>query len=118
MTHRSWPFCAAPEKIFPTAEVLVDAGIRAIEAPLNSLRPFESIARSAKGHGHGVLIGAGTVLSAADVMRVHDAGGRLVISPKCDPGVWPLGARFTNPGQPRLPQQRRQASCSPLCAAK
>ena len=33
------------------------------------------------------LIGAGTVLEVADVQRLADVGGRLVVSPNCDPDV-------------------------------
>ncbi|MGL5008664.1 MAG: 2-dehydro-3-deoxy-6-phosphogalactonate aldolase, partial [Paracoccaceae bacterium] len=32
-------------------------------------------------------IGAGTVLTAAQVEDVHGAGGRLIVSPNCDAGV-------------------------------
>ena len=33
------------------------------------------------------LIGAGTVLTVGDVNRTHAAGGRLIVSPNCDPSV-------------------------------
>ncbi|WP_166418919.1 beta/alpha barrel domain-containing protein [Cochlodiniinecator piscidefendens] len=33
------------------------------------------------------LIGAGTVLAPADVLRLHEIGGRIVISPNFDPAV-------------------------------
>jgi len=63
---------------------LVDSGFRTIEVPLNSPDPFETITLLSDAHRTGCLIGAGTVLTAADVARVHAAGGRLVVAPNCD----------------------------------
>ena len=61
--------------------VLVDSGLRLIEVPLNSPEPFRSIEILARRFGDGATIGAGTVLEVADVMRVREAGGRLIVSP-------------------------------------
>lgn len=66
---------------------LVDAGFRIIEVPLNSPDPLDSIARLARRFGETALIGAGTVTRPHDVARVADAGGRLIVSPDCNPGV-------------------------------
>jgi 2-dehydro-3-deoxyphosphogalactonate aldolase len=76
-----------PDTVEPIGAALVDAGFSMIEVPLNSPDPFDSIARLARRFGDEALIGAGTVLHAADVARVHEAGGRLVISPNTDPPV-------------------------------
>ena len=70
-----------PEEAEAIGETLYGAGIRIIEVPLNSPRPLESIGILAKALGGQALIGAGTVLDPADVARVADAGGRLVVSP-------------------------------------
>jgi 2-dehydro-3-deoxyphosphogalactonate aldolase len=64
----------------------VDSGFALIEVPLNSPQPLESIAALAAQHPDH-LIGAGTVLSAAQVREVHAAGGRIIISPHFDPAV-------------------------------
>lgn len=64
-------------------KALVEAGFIIIEVPLNSPRPFESIARLAKAHPIH-LIGAGTVMTTSDVDRVADAGGRLIVMPHAD----------------------------------
>lgn len=76
-----------PSEAVSVAGVLIDAGIDRIEVPLNSPDPFDSIGRMARAHGARAMIGAGTVLSPADVVRVAEAGGRLVVSPDCNPEV-------------------------------
>lgn len=76
-----------PEDALPVGEALLAAGIDRIEVPLNSPRPFESIGLLAREFAHRALIGAGTVVTGEDVIRVHEAGGRLVVSPNCDPDV-------------------------------
>jgi 2-dehydro-3-deoxyphosphogalactonate aldolase len=72
-----------PEEAPAIGEALVDAGFIVIEVPLNSPRPFESIARLAKAYPLH-LVGAGTVMTTADVDRVADAGGRLIVMPHAD----------------------------------
>ncbi len=70
-----------PERAVEVADVLVDAGFRIIEVPLNSPSPLVSIEAIAQKHGHSTIVGAGTVLSADDVTGVVDAGGRIIVSP-------------------------------------
>lgn len=69
------------------AGAIYDAGMRIIEVPLNSPEPFESIRIIAERFGDRVLVGAGTVLDPADVSRVAQAGGRLVVSPNTNTAV-------------------------------
>ena len=64
-------------------QALTTAGFVLLEVPLNSPQPLDSIAALSAQHP-GLLIGAGTVMSAADVRNVHAAGGRLIISPHFD----------------------------------
>jgi 2-dehydro-3-deoxyphosphogalactonate aldolase len=66
---------------------LYEAGIRIIEVPLNSPEPLKSIERLATRFGDGVLVGAGTVLDPADVRRVRDVGGRIIVSPDTNTDV-------------------------------
>ena len=76
-----------PDEVEAVASALVEAGISIIEVPLNSPEPFESISRLARSFGDQAVVGAGTVTKVADVDRLHDAGGRIVVSPNCNPSV-------------------------------
>jgi 2-dehydro-3-deoxyphosphogalactonate aldolase len=76
-----------PGEIIPVCDALLDAGFRAIEVPLNSPTPFESIAIAARHCGNRALVGAGTVLTAADVAAVAANGGRLIVMPHFDADV-------------------------------
>jgi 2-dehydro-3-deoxyphosphogalactonate aldolase len=76
-----------PDEAVPVAEALIGAGITMIEVPLNSPRPFDSIRAMAERCGDRALIGAGTVLTPGEVEQVAAAGGRLIVSPDCDPAV-------------------------------
>ena len=76
-----------PNEAVGIGGALVEAGFRAIEVPLNSPEPLESIAALAAAFGERALIGAGTVLNAADALQIADAGGRLVVMPHGDPAI-------------------------------
>ena len=72
-----------PDTVLGVAQVLLDAGFRVIEVPLNSPSPLVSIEALAREFGAEVLVGAGTVLSPAQVDDVVAAGAGLVLSPNC-----------------------------------
>jgi 2-dehydro-3-deoxyphosphogalactonate aldolase len=71
-----------PLRATEVGAALVAAGFRTIEVPLNSPEPFDTIKLLSRAHRE-CLVGAGTVLTAADVERVHAAGGRLIVAPNC-----------------------------------
>jgi 2-dehydro-3-deoxyphosphogalactonate aldolase len=76
-----------PEETADIISALIDTGMAAIEIPLNSPDPFRSIEIAVKRAPAGILIGAGTVLTLDEVARLHDVGGRLMVSPNVDPEI-------------------------------
>ena len=81
-----------PEETEGVVGALIEAGFTAIEIPLNSPRPFESIGIAAKMAPKECLIGAGTVLTVEQVEDLDRAGGRLMVSPNVEPEVIALAA--------------------------
>ena len=75
-----------PAEADAIGDVLVEAGFRLIEVPLNSPQPFDSIARLRKRLPQAV-VGAGTVLTAAEARDVAAAGGELVVAPNFERDV-------------------------------
>lgn len=76
-----------PQRAIAVADVLVEAGFRIIEVPLNSPEPLVSIRLIAEKYGDQVVVGAGTVLSSEDVSHVVDAGGQIIVAPNMNPRV-------------------------------
>lgn len=70
-----------PAEAEAIGDALYEGGIRIIEVPLNSPDPLDSIGRLARRFGDRALIGAGTVLHAAQVADVAAVGGRIIVSP-------------------------------------
>lgn len=76
-----------PDDAVPVGDALIEAGFTLIEVPLNSPDPLDSIARLANACVGRAIIGAGTVLSEADVDAVAAAGGSMIISPNANVSV-------------------------------
>jgi 2-dehydro-3-deoxyphosphogalactonate aldolase len=70
-----------PDEVLAHAEAFYEAGVRAIETPLNSPHPLDSIRKLAEAFGDRMAVGGGTVLTAAGVDDVAAAGGRIIVSP-------------------------------------
>ncbi|QDH35227.1 2-dehydro-3-deoxy-6-phosphogalactonate aldolase [Porphyrobacter sp. YT40] len=76
-----------PERAVAVGAALVEAGFDIIEVPLNSPDPLASIAALVEAFGDRALIGAGTVLTEAEVDALAEAGAGLVVSPNGNPAV-------------------------------
>lgn len=70
-----------PDEILAHAEALYAAGVRGVEVPLNSPDPLDSVRTLAEAWGERMVVGAGTVLTAAGVDDVAAVGGRIIVSP-------------------------------------
>jgi 2-dehydro-3-deoxyphosphogalactonate aldolase len=70
-----------PAETLGVCEALVAAGITMIEVPLNSPDAMKSIGDAAEAFDGRAEIGAGTVLSPAEVDEIADRGGRFIVSP-------------------------------------
>jgi len=76
-----------PPEAVEIGQALIDAQFAIIEVPMNSPDPLESISLLAKAFGTRVLVGAGTVTSADEVLEVGEVGGRLIVMPHADAQV-------------------------------
>lgn len=81
-----------PDEIAQHFEALIEAGISAIEIPLNSPAPYESIEIAVRkaseiSGGQTPLVGAGTVIEIAQVQRLHNLGANLIVSPNTDQNI-------------------------------
>jgi 2-dehydro-3-deoxyphosphogalactonate aldolase len=84
-----------PHEAQAIGRAVFEAGIEAIEVPLNSPEPFRSIGMLARDLPGSALVGAGTVLEAPDVVRLADAGGRLLVAPNVDAAVLARAAELS-----------------------
>lgn len=76
-----------PDRAVHVADILVEAGFRIVEVPLNSPQAFASIEAIVRKHGEYTVIGAGTVLSEQDVISAVNAGGQIIVAPNMNPQV-------------------------------
>lgn len=73
-----------PDEVVAVGLALYKAGFRVIEVPLNSPQPFESIRLLRATLAADCVVGAGTVLSTAQVAEVKNAGGEIIVMPHSD----------------------------------
>jgi 2-dehydro-3-deoxyphosphogluconate aldolase/(4S)-4-hydroxy-2-oxoglutarate aldolase len=74
-------------QLLPMAEVLIEAGVPAIEVTMNSPDALAAIKELAQAVGARLLVGAGTVIDPAEVNRIAAAGGCFIVSPNVDEAV-------------------------------
>jgi 2-dehydro-3-deoxyphosphogalactonate aldolase len=77
----------SPAEAPGVGHILFEAGFRILEVPLNRPGAIDAMRELLAIAPAGALVGAGTVLSTADVDAVRAAGGRLIVSPHCAPEV-------------------------------
>jgi 2-dehydro-3-deoxyphosphogalactonate aldolase len=71
----------------PVGAALIAGGLRILECPLNAGEPLAAIAALKAAFGAQALIGAGTVLTPADVDAAACAGAELIVAPNTDDAV-------------------------------
>lgn len=76
-----------PDEAVEIATVIHASGFDAIEVPLNSPDPFTSIRLMRDALPPEFRVGAGTVLTVADVEAAAAAGSDLIVSPNTDTEV-------------------------------
>lgn len=76
-----------PGNASEVADVLVSAGFKIIEVPLNSPDPLKSIEIIAQRIGDQAIVGAGTVLDSEQVNQVINAGGQIIVCPNMNKSV-------------------------------
>jgi 2-dehydro-3-deoxyphosphogalactonate aldolase len=76
-----------PREAVDIAEALSAAGFLCVEVPPNSPNALASISKLRRRFDGRLLIGAGTVLTAAEVAASHQAGAQIAVSPNTNPGV-------------------------------
>ncbi len=74
-------------RLLPMAEVLVEAGVPAIEVTMNSPDALSAIKELVQAVGDRLLVGAGTVIDPADVNRIAAVAGRFIVAPNVDAAV-------------------------------
>ena len=82
----------------PIARALVAGGLRALEVTLRTPSALEAIAEM--NRIEGAVVGAGTVLNAAQLRGSIDAGARFIVSPGL---TLPLAEAVCEVGVPYLP---------------
>lgn len=82
----------------PMAEALVAGGLRVLEITLRTPCALEALQEMKQVEG--AIVGAGTVLNAADLRAAIDAGAEFIVSPGL---TEPLGKAAVDSGIPFLP---------------
>ena len=75
---------AEPKNVLAIVEALCEGGVTNVEVTLNSLNAFAVIRDVSNVMGNRVLVGAGTVLDAAQARSAIEAGAKFIISPTVD----------------------------------
>lgn len=75
------------EQVKGAVKALIDGGISAVEITFTVPNAIEMIRRTKAEYGDDVLLGAGTVLSPANVAGAIGAGAQYIVSPHTSPDI-------------------------------
>ncbi len=78
---------AAPDRVAVAATVLLEAGLGTIELPLTTPGALDVLARLTEREDPRLMLGAGTVLSAAAARDAIAAGATYLVTPTLEPPV-------------------------------
>jgi len=73
--------------VVETAVALFEEGVRFVEVALTTVGALRAIEQIRSRAPQGSLVGAGTVLTAADVADVAAAGGQFIVTPAVAPSI-------------------------------
>ncbi len=104
----------AVEHAVPLARALAAGGLTALEITLRTSAALEAMERIA-GEVEGVVVGAGTVLNAADLERVARAGAGFAVSPGLMDGAAPDGPVPLLPGAATASEVMRAIAAGFTC---
>lgn len=82
----------APSEVVDVARTINAGGVGVVEVTADSPSAADAIGRIRDELPH-LLVGAGTVLEAASLQELTDAGARFIVSPVVDEGVIDAAAR-------------------------
>ncbi len=88
------------DRFVAVAHALYDAGWRGIEVTLTTAGALEAIAEIRAALPADAWVGAGTVMTPADVQAVHAAGAQFAVSPVLDDGSVAAAGRLGLPFVP------------------
>ena len=84
------------DNLVAAAEVLIDAGIRAVEFPLTTPGALDAL-RELRSSRPELLAGAGTVITPADAAEAVDAGAQFLVAPCTRPDTLAAAAELDVP---------------------
>jgi len=78
---------SSAEKAVGAADALIKAGFKLIEVTMTVPDAFEAIKTLASRNLDGIVIGAGTVMSAYDARKAIEHGAQFIVSPSCETDI-------------------------------
>ena len=87
------------EDAVPLAEALLKGGIEIIELTLRTAEALQAIC-NIRDQVPDMVVGAGTVITRKQIIKVRDAGARFAVAPGCNPEIIMAAQRFNLPFYP------------------